>query len=102
MDSRDGNKTVNQEDIYNSVAETVIRFKNGDQNSFNEFYELTKRYVYSTVKGIAEPTDVEDLVQDVYEKAFTELKNLENPRAAVKWLDQIAYFKAIDNKKEVI
>ena len=99
MDSRDGNKTVNQEDIYNSVAETVIRFKNGDQNSFNEFYELTKRYVYSTVKGIAEPTDVEDLVQDVYEKAFTELKNLENPRAAVKWLDQIAYFKAIDNKK---
>ena len=30
MDSRDGNKTVNQEDIYNSVAEKVISFKKGD------------------------------------------------------------------------
>ena len=84
--------------LYGEVAKRVIRFQEGDSEAFSEFYDLTKRYVYSTVKGIA-PSDADDLVQDVYIKAYTELKNLENPMAAIKWIDTIAYRKAVNSKK---
>lgn len=60
----------------------MIRFQNGDSDVFSEFYELTKRYVYSTIRGIV-PSNVNDLVQDVYLKAYMELKNIDNPMVAV-------------------
>ena len=75
----------------------MIRFQNGDSDVFSEFYELTKRYVYSTIRGIV-PSNVNDLVQDVYLKAYMELKNIDNPMVAVKWIDKIAYRTALNYK----
>ena len=90
----------NEEVIYKEVADSVIRFQGGDTEAFNEFYELTKRFVYCTVRDNTKTSkDVDDLVQDVYLKAFTELKELKNPRAAVKWINKMAYRTAINNNK---
>lgn len=90
----------NEEVIYKEVADSVIRFQGGDTEAFNEFYELTKRFVYCTVRNNTKTSkDVDDLVQDVYLKAFTELKKLKNPRAAVKWINKVAYRTAINNNQ---
>ena len=90
----------NEEVIYKEVADSVIRFQGGDTEAFNEFYELTKRFVYCTVRDNTKTSkDVDDLVQDVYLKAFTELKKLKNPRAAVKWINKVAYRTAINNNQ---
>jgi RNA polymerase sigma-70 factor (ECF subfamily) len=90
----------NEEVIYKEVADSVIRFQGGDTGAFDDFYELTKRFVYCTVRDNTKTSkDVDDLVQDVYLKAFTELKKLKNPRAAVKWINKVAYRTAINNNK---
>ena len=90
----------NEEVIYKEVADSVIRFQGGDTGAFDDFYELTKRFVYCTVRDNTKTSkDVDDLVQDVYLKAFTELKKLKNPRAAVKWINKVAYCTAINNNK---
>ena len=90
----------NEEVIYKEVADSVIRFQGGDTGAFDDFYELTKRFVYCTVRDNTKTSkDVDDLVQDVYLKAFTELKKLKNPRAAVKWINKVAYRTAINNNQ---
>lgn len=90
----------NEEVIYKEVADSVIRFQGGDTGAFDDFYELTKRFVYCTVRDNTKTSkDVDDLVQDVYLKAFTELKKLKNPRAAVKWINMMAYRTAINNNQ---
>ncbi|UPK47584.1 sigma-70 family RNA polymerase sigma factor [Paenibacillus pabuli] len=59
----------------------------GDYEAYGELYELTVMDVYRTVRFlIRDPSDAEDLVQEIYIQAYRSLERYDSERAFRPWL----------------
>ena len=77
----------------------IVKLKKGRREYFDEFYELTKKSVYFTVRSLS--TDkffIEDVMQDAYVSFLTNLNKVDgNP---LPYLIEIAKNKALDAIKK--
>ena len=92
----------NTDTLVGKLSGLVDKMKAGDQDAFEEFYEAAKDYVYSNIKMVSSSLDegtVEDIMQDVFIKAFSGVDKLKESNGVVKWLKVITinttkdYFK---------
>ncbi|WP_062324202.1 sigma-70 family RNA polymerase sigma factor [Paenibacillus pabuli] len=59
----------------------------GDDGAYGELYEQTVKDVYRTVRFlIRDPSDTEDLVQEIYIQAYKSLERYDSERAFRPWL----------------
>ena len=83
------------------VTTLIESVQRKDAEVFAELYEQTKKYVYyiilrSGVSGDA----VEDVMQETYMTVYHEAGGLKNTQAALAWMKQIAFHKAVDYQRK--
>ena len=69
----------------------------GDREAFGELYRRFSRAVHGVLVARLRREDAEDLVQDVFMRAFTRLKDLRQPAAFGGWICEIARRQATDH-----
>lgn len=78
----------------------VERARAGDADAFGELYQLTSRRIYQYIRQmVPTPEDAEDLMQEVYLRAWGGLKGLHSNEAFWVWLHRIARNAVLDSKK---
>lgn len=85
----------------NSDEEIALRVQKGDQASFGvlvERYEA-KMYRYGR-KFIAGMEDIQDIVQDVFVKAYVNIKSFDSTRKFSSWLYRIAHNEFVNALKK--
>lgn len=95
-----------QQELYDSLAQWVVAYQQGDSSAFDNIYHTTFRHVFTYVKLHEIPeNEREDLVQDIYITAAQNLGRLKEPQAFYKWLMRITANKVVDyfrkNKKRL-
>lgn len=71
-------------------SELVGKALDGDNAAFEELYRLTNKTAYSTAYLLLKnQSDVEDVLQNVYLKAFRNLSELKNPDSFESWIKTI-------------
>ena len=82
---------------YEKLAVIVAKAKEQDVNAFQQLYESTHQALYFLVlKRVGNPTAAEDIVQEAYVTAYTNLHKLKNDLVFIQWLNQIAFHKVQD------
>jgi RNA polymerase sigma-70 factor (ECF subfamily) len=79
-----------------ALGTTIRLVAAGDQDAFARLYADYLRMVHAILLGRVPRRDVDDLVQDVFLRAFTRLKSLREPAAFGGWLAAIARNRATD------
>ena len=75
----------------------VKRIHEGDTNAFTEFVRKHQRAVHGyAYHKTRDPVAAEDITQEVFLAAYTNLHQLREPEKAGPWLRSIAQFKSID------
>jgi RNA polymerase sigma-70 factor (ECF subfamily) len=69
----------------------------GDRDAFSQLYADYVRMVHAIVLGRVRPSEVDDIVQDVFLTAYTRLHELRDPAAFGGWLATIARHRATDH-----
>lgn len=69
----------------------------GDQDAFRQLYDGHVRLVRAVLLARVRRSDVDDLVQDVFATAFSQLATLREPSAFGAWLAAIARNRATDH-----
>ncbi len=73
-----------------TYEEAVKLALNGEERGFGYLYEQTyKSKLYLSLQYMKNETDAEDVLQDAYVRAFTNLSSLKNPEHFSSWLGQI-------------
>lgn len=72
------------------VHDDVERAQERDSEAFRRLYVATADRVQRLARWLLNTADVDDVVQDVYVRAWEELPALREPRAFDGWLRQIA------------
>lgn len=90
-----------------NLVNLVEKLKEGKNNVFEEFYELTKSYMFFTLSKIVRDRDaVDDLVQDSYIVVYQNINSLRDSSAILKWMGRIAQNNAYNylrkNYREVL
>ena len=68
----------------------VKKLKNGDQEAFNEFVSLfSKKLYYLCLKILQNESDAEDMVQNVFVKAYLNINKFEEKSSLSTWLYRI-------------
>ncbi len=88
-----------------SLIEWIKKSRDGDMKAFESIYEHFKSPVFNLVyRYTKNHTIAEDLVHDIFLKAFTNIKKLREEKVFVNWLYRIAINTCLDhlrkNKKE--
>ncbi|MCP4604223.1 MAG: sigma-70 family RNA polymerase sigma factor [Proteobacteria bacterium] len=82
---------------YNLLGEFTAAAKLGDVDAYGRIVELTQQITTATVRRIVDdPHDSEDVVQEVYLRAFRGLADLRDVLTLVAWLQRIARSTALD------
>lgn len=85
----------------NHLNELLILLQEGRTEYFDEFYELTKRGVYSSAYAILQnPDEAENILQDTYLKFLEKLPKLKADRSVLAYLMKTATNLAINTKKQ--
>lgn len=71
----------------------------GDRAAFGQLYERYARVVHGVLLARVPPDDVEDLVQDVFLKAWLRLRTLRDDSSFGAWLAAIARNRAADHHR---
>jgi len=71
-------------------APLVVAARGGDRFAFGQLYQLYHGMVHAVLLAHAPATDVDDLVQDAFMRAMTQLKSLRDVNAFGGWLAAIA------------
>ena len=80
--------------------ECVARVIGGDTDAFRVLVERHSQRVYALVAGIVGAgAEAEDLTQEVFIKAWTNLANFSHRSAFSTWLYRIAYNAALSSKR---
>lgn len=83
---------------YDIHQELVDRCKNGETKAQFELYKLYSRAVYSTcLRIVGKNADAEDLMQDVFLKAFNKIDTFRGEQTFGAWIKRIAINHAIDS-----
>ena len=89
-----------------SIGELVNLAKQDDQNAVNELYNQTFKKAYFVARTAIKSSDgdyssqIEDILQDAYVKAFSSLDKLEDPEKFQGWLDTIVINRCKDFLKK--
>ena len=71
--------------------ELVHRIRSRDENAFTELYRCYQQRIYNYIaKNIDDRRDVEELVQDTFNKAWKHIQTLEDPEKIQNWMYGIA------------
>jgi len=83
-------------------AALVRRVREGDKTAFTRLYDRYARFIHGVLLARAGAGDVDDLVQDVFLTAWTNMGSLRDPAAFGGWLSMIARNRATDlHRREV-
>ena len=99
MSSRNFEHTTRQDASSSSLQDDrwVVLAVKGDEKAYSELTQKYQKPLYFHVrKMIRKPDFAEDLVQDIFLKAFKSLKNYKNDYAFSTWLYRIATNHTID------
>lgn len=88
------------------INELFIRLKNKDLTAFDEFYNLTNKYIfYNIVKIVDDFADAEDMLQDTYLYFLNKVHSISDKSSPIGYLLITAKHKSIDfmrKRKRVI
>ena len=85
-----GNRILNEQEL-------TARLKQGDQLAYKELVEAWKDLVYNTALGLVQnEMDAEDLVQDVFVKAWESIGGFKGESKLSTWLYRITVTKSLD------
>ena len=89
-----------------NIGELVLLARLDDQNAVNELYNQTFKKAYFVARTAIKSSDgdyssqIEDIMQDAYVKAFSSLDKLEDPEKFQGWLDTIVINRCKDFLKK--
>ena len=79
----------------------IERCKNNDQKAQMKLYDLYNRAVYGTIiRLIKEPMESEDLMQDTFLSAFTNIKGFRSEAGFGTWIKRIAINKSLNSLRK--
>ncbi|MDI9488558.1 MAG: sigma-70 family RNA polymerase sigma factor, partial [Bacillota bacterium] len=74
----------------------IINLKEGDQDSFEQVYKLSEKYIYSIIYRIVRDNDkTADLMQETYIQIYNKLDTLDNVESFLVWAGRIATNKTL-------
>jgi len=77
---------------YKRIEHLVEAFRNGDKNAFDKLYStLYKNQLNFATSMVRDRYAAEDIVQDSFMYAYSNMDSLNNPRAFVSWFNRIVY-----------
>jgi len=83
--------------IWNDITALVERARNGDRAAYGELIERFQPTVYAlALSRLRNPTEAQELVQEVFIHAMTKLGQLRDPHCFAGWLRQITERMAIN------
>src|SRR5262249_4982168 len=96
-----GNLLTELEDVrpktWAETAELVVRAQAGDRAAFGELIEQFQKTVYAICLGrLGDPSEAQDLTQDVFLHVYQRLDQLREPERFAGWLRQVAVRMAIN------
>ena len=89
-----------------SIGELVLLARQDDQNAINELYNQTFKKAYFVARTAIKSSDgdyssqIEDILQDAYVKAFSSLDKVEDSEKFQGWLDTIVINRCKDFLKK--
>lgn len=86
--------------MFETDQKLVERARAGDVDAFGVLYQRTHRRIYQYIRQMV-PTqqDAEDLMQEVYLRAWSGLRGLRSDEAFWVWLHRIARNAVLDSRK---
>jgi RNA polymerase sigma-70 factor, ECF subfamily len=79
----------------------VERAKSGDQSAFRAIMEQHNRRLYRVARAVMkDDTEAEDVVQETYIHAFSNLANFRGDSSIATWLTRIAMNEALGRKRK--
>ena len=82
---------------WNEITQVVERARSGDRAAYGELVERFQPTVYAlALSRLRNPTDAQELVQEVFIHAMTKLAQLRDPHCFAGWLRQITERMAIN------
>jgi RNA polymerase sigma-70 factor (ECF subfamily) len=82
------------------ISQKMRDAREGDEEAFREWMNLTKGVVSALVfRMVGDLLSTEDVVQEVYSKAWKKISSLDNPESSLGWVCQIARNLAYDHLK---
>jgi len=83
--------------IWNEITKVVERARDGDRSAYGELVERFQPTVYAlALARLRNPTEAQELVQEVFIHAMTKLSQLRDVHCFAGWLRQIAERMAIN------
>ena len=83
--------------IWNELTGVVERARSGDRSAYGELVERFQPTVYAVALArLRNPTEAQELVQEVFIHAMTKLAQLRDPHCFAGWLRQITERMAIN------
>lgn len=77
--------------------ELIIGLKNREENAFKFLVETRESIVYNTVLGFLQnPTDAEDVTQDVFIKIYESISHFKGESALTTWVYRVAVTSALE------
>lgn len=84
----------------NAICDLVLAAQEGDQHAFGELLEQHRGMVYTTVFGVLRHHgDAEDVCQDVFFRAWMNIKQVSDQDRFSGWLETIAINTAINKTR---
>jgi len=81
--------------------ELVDHAKNGDQSAFRQIMERHNRRLYRVARAVMrDDTEAEDVVQETYLRAFSNLSKFRGESSLTTWLTRIALNEALGRKRK--
>ncbi len=78
----------------------VERVKSGDQSAFRAIMEKNSRRLYRVARAVMrDDTEAEDVVQETYLRAFSNLATFRGESSLTTWLTRIALNEALGRKR---
>lgn len=83
-------------------SELIDRVISQERKAQFEFFELTKRMVYSLAYRMLNDKDLaHDVLQDTYVEVFQQIRHLKHKEALISWIKTITARKAIKTSKKL-
>ena len=79
-----------------AVGELVVRARGGEQEAFNQLYRKFAPLVHGILLARVRRDEVDDLVQEVFLAAYSNLSGLKNPHSFGAWLGTTARNRATE------
>jgi len=83
-----------------AAARDVAALAGGDRDAFTRVYAAYGRMVRAILLGRVPPSDVDDLLQDVFLVAYTHIGELRDPSVFGGWIAAIARNRATDHLRQ--